>query len=193
MPSEGRSSDGLPAGTVLRVQLDARDDRWLARLARSIKRKSGAAQSALALCCAAPGCGYKHKHSQGRLASCDALLSHALLMCIALLYLIHHPGMIYTGSPTSLAEAACQAGASFGKAASRSAASPIATPSQRTTNATNNSSGMSAPHLRSMIMKRSVLGAHLCFPPQAYIPSENAGFSHGCRVDIVDHPQTLKQ
>ncbi len=40
-PSEGRSSDGLPAGTVLRVQLDARDERWLPRLTRSIKRKSG--------------------------------------------------------------------------------------------------------------------------------------------------------
>ena len=46
-PSEGRSSEGLPAGTVLRVQLDARDDRWLARLARSIKRPSGVITSPL--------------------------------------------------------------------------------------------------------------------------------------------------
>ena len=44
-PSEGRSSDGLPAGTVLRVQLNARNDRWLPRLARSIKRKSGATEA----------------------------------------------------------------------------------------------------------------------------------------------------
>ncbi len=44
-PSESRSSDGLPAGTVLRVHLDARDDRWLPRLTRSIKRKSGATEA----------------------------------------------------------------------------------------------------------------------------------------------------
>ena len=55
MPSEGRSSDGLPAGTVLRVQLDARDDRWLARLARSVRRKSGTSQAVLPLLpCALP-------------------------------------------------------------------------------------------------------------------------------------------
>ena len=40
-PSEGRSSEGLPAGTVLTVQLDARDKHWLAHFSRSIKRKSG--------------------------------------------------------------------------------------------------------------------------------------------------------